>query len=117
MVRTGVLEDLYRRNEAALEARDARIRVLENEVLRLRGTEQPMDAVAAELAALYPTLRSLMYGRAVRVNASSQAVDSVPTVLATWTRLPAPADRTRIHRFLGERLKIDSVRVQHLPAR
>lgn len=117
MVRTGILEDLYSRNEAALEARDARIRILEGEVLRLRGNEQPMNDVTAELAALFPALRSLMYGRSISINQASREVDSVRTVLATWNRLPGSADRTRIRRFLLERLRVDSLRMFHLPVR
>ena len=116
MVRTGILEDLYRRNEAALEARDAKIRVLEGEVLRLRATEQPMGDVAAELAALFPTFHSIMYGRAVTLRASNQ-VDSVRTIMTTWRRLPTIAERRRVQRFLEERLAIDSIQVYHLPAR
>ncbi|NUQ12445.1 MAG: DUF389 domain-containing protein [Gemmatimonadaceae bacterium] len=111
-MRAGILEDLYRRNEAALEARDARIRVLESEVVRLRTGELPMREVTNELSVLYPTLRSLMAGRALTVGSP----DSVATVVATWSRLPSPADRSRIQRFLMERLRLDSLRVQHIAA-
>ena len=117
MVRTGILEDLYKRNEAALEARDAKIRVLEGEVLRLRAGEQPISDVTAELSALFPSLRSLMYGRAVSIERASQKVDSLRTVVATWQRLPGAAERNRIRLFLAERLKVDSLQMFHLPAR
>ena len=117
MVRTGILEDLYKRNEAALEARDAKIRVLENEVLRLRAGERPIGEVASELATLFPSLRSLLYGRAVSVASVSSSVDSLRTVLATWRRLPSSAERIRIQRFLEERLDLDSLQVFHLPGR
>ena len=117
MVRTGILEDLYKRNEAALEARDAKIRVLENEVLRLRAGERPIGEVASELATLFPSLRSLLYGRAVSVANVSSSVDSLRTVLATWRRLPSSAERIRIQRFLEERLDLDSLQVFHLPGR
>jgi uncharacterized hydrophobic protein (TIGR00271 family) len=116
MVRTGILEDLYRRNETALEARDERIRVLEDEVLRLRAGEQPMGEVAREMSALFPALHSLLYGRAIAPT-GSDAGDSVRTVVASWRRLPTPADRRRIQRFLTERLRVDSVQVHHVPAR
>jgi uncharacterized hydrophobic protein (TIGR00271 family) len=116
MVRTGILEDLYKRNEAALQARDARIRLLENEVVRLRAGEQPIGDVAVELTALFPTLHSLMYGRAISFG-DSAAVDSVRTVLATWRRLPSVADRNRVRGFLSKRLQVDSLQVLHLTAR
>lgn len=71
-----------------------------------------MREVTNELSVLYPTLRSLMAGRALTVGSP----DSVATVVATWSRLPSPADRSRIQRFLMERLRLDSLRVQHIAA-
>jgi uncharacterized hydrophobic protein (TIGR00271 family) len=117
MVRTGILEDLYQRNEAALEARDAKIRVLEGEVVRLRSGEQPMSAVTAELSALFPSLRSLMYGTAVTLTASPGRYDSVRTVVATWLSLPGASDRARIRQFLANRLGVDSLQVHHVSSR
>jgi hypothetical protein len=113
MVRTGILEDLYRRNETALEARDARIRVLESEVVRLRAGEKPISDVARELVALFPNLHSLMYGKAVSPGAG-EAGDSARTVLAAWRRLPTAGDRRRIQQFLAERLQIDSIQIYHV---
>jgi uncharacterized hydrophobic protein (TIGR00271 family) len=117
MVRTGILEDLYKRNEAALEARDSRIRLLEDEVVRLRAGEQPMGDVASELVALFPSLESLLYGRAVSVGNQTARTDSTRTIVATWRRLPDTSERRRIEEFLATRLKVDSLQVLHLPVR
>ncbi|HEX6317157.1 MAG TPA: DUF389 domain-containing protein [Gemmatimonadaceae bacterium] len=115
MVRTGILEDLYKRNEAALQARDSRIRILEDEVVRLRAGEQPMGDVANELVALFPSLESLLYGRAVSVGRQPATTDSTRTIVATWRRLPNSAERRRIQEYLSKRLRIDSLQVLHLP--
>jgi uncharacterized hydrophobic protein (TIGR00271 family) len=117
MVRTGILEDLYRRNEAALQARDSKIRLLEDEVVRLRAGEQPMADVANELVALFPSLEALLYGRAIPVGKPQARTDSTRTVVATWQRLPNSAERRRIQEFLVKRLKVDSLQVLHLPVR
>lgn len=114
MVRTGILEDLYRRNEAALADRDARIRLLEGEVQRLRSSELPMGTVTGELAALFPALRSLMYGEAMMVSGSESRLDSAQTVVATWARLPPLAERERIQAYLSSRLGVDSLRIRHV---
>jgi hypothetical protein len=117
MVRTGILEDLYRRNEAAIADRDTHIKALEDEVVRLRTAYRPVDDAAAELAALFPTLGSLQFGREARARAYAQATDTTPTVVVAWRRLPSGADRERIRQFLVARLRVDSLRVRHVPDR
>ena len=82
-----------------------------------RAGEKPMGDVARELNALFPTLESLMYGRAVTVMGDSAGVDSTRTVVASWRRLPSVADRNRVRSFLLTRLQVDSLRVVHLTAR
>lgn len=115
VVRAGILEDLYTRNQSALEGRDARIRVLESEIVRLRGLEAPMRAATVELATLYPTLRSMLLGMERIVTSPDSARDSAQTAVVTWTRLPTEADRDRVQAFLRTRLGVDSLRVRHVP--
>ena len=117
MVRTGILEDLYKRNDLALADRDARIRALEDEVVRLRAADRPVGEATTELAALFPTLGSLQFGRETRLRGGDQVVETVPTVVVAWRRLPSSADRERIRRFLTTRLKADSLSVRHISDR
>ena len=114
VVRAGILEDLYTRNEAALAGRDSRIRVLEGEIVRIRGMEGPMREATQELATLYPTLQSLMLGMARSASANGSAVDSARTVVVTWQRWPSAADRSRVQGFLRTRLRLDSLVVRHI---
>ncbi len=112
VVRTGILEDLYRKNEEAVKARDTKIALLERELLRLRQTEQPMSAVARELAALAPGMTSLLYGTAVGIAPG----DSARAVVVTWQVVPSATERARVARFLATRLGIDSLAVTHVRA-
>lgn len=114
VVRAGILEDLYTRNEAALAGRDSRIRVLEGEIVRIRGMEGPMREATQELATLYPTLQSLMLGMARSASANGSAVDSARTVVVTWRQWPSAADRSRVQGFLRTRLHLDSLVVRHV---
>lgn len=109
MVRQGILEDLYKRNERAIAARDERIRVLEDEVVRLRGNEIALPELAGELAAIYPGLLNLGLGQGLDVRA--KAAKPRATVTATWSRKPAAAERTRLLAYLKLRLKNEEVRL------
>jgi uncharacterized hydrophobic protein (TIGR00271 family) len=114
-VRTGILEDLYSRNERALADRDVRIATLEGEVVRLRAEARPVADAVTELAALFPTLRSLQLGREARpVSRAPGTADSTMTAVASWQRLPSMRDRERIRQFLASRLRVDSLRVRHV---
>lgn len=116
VVRAGILEDLYKRNQEALETRDTRIRMLEDEIVRMRGLDGPVRDATLELSALYPSLESLMIGAPVRVGQPSAARDSSRVVIATWRRLPTRTERERIRRFLQVRLRVDSLDIRDLPA-
>ncbi len=115
-VKAGILEDLYRRNQDAIEGRDSRIALLEAEVLRLRTSERPVKQAAVELGVLYPGLSSLLYGAAYLSDTTGGA-DSLRTIVATWRRRPSAAERGRIEAFLASRLGVDSVHVQHVEGR
>jgi uncharacterized hydrophobic protein (TIGR00271 family) len=113
MVRSGILEDLYTRNEAALKSRDARIKLLEGELLRVRGAQLPLVDVARELAALYPDARSIQVGPAVQAGVGSAAGDTAQAAVIAWNRMPGGPERRRVDTFLSQRLNINPLRVTH----
>jgi uncharacterized hydrophobic protein (TIGR00271 family) len=117
IVRQGILDDLYKRNEAALGERDLRIRVLEDEVVRLRSAEFPIRDLSKELSALYPALVSLGLGRELR--ASDASAETAPTIVAvaSWRRLPAAAEQARLREFLTLRLRVEGLRLVNVLSR
>ncbi len=131
-VRQGILEDLYKRNEAAIGERDARIRLLEKELMRLSVEEFPVQEIARDCRVLFPGLISLLIGREVLVTVSASngraAVNSdragdpktetgdrdttaQVVVLATWTKLLTHSELSRMQEYLAVRLKVTSVRL------
>jgi len=116
-VRAGIIDDLYTRNEKALREREGRIRVLEDEVVRLKAGEYPVQDVAREIAALHPGLASLAIARDVPAQAADDAEAGPLMVVASWVRQPSPAERTRLEAFLATRLGARTVRLVDAPAR
>jgi len=117
MVRQGVLEDLYGRTEKALGDRDARIRALEDEIIRLRAAEVPVGGITRELAALYPSLVSLGVGREVKASDPTAGTHSTVVVFASWQRLPTAREQNRLRDFLARRLAVESLRLVNNLAR
>lgn len=109
VVRQGILEDIYKRNEEALASRDDRIRVLEDEIVKLRSAEFPVQTITKELAALYPTLISIGVGR--EEMAAKETADSASkvVVVASWRKMPSVGDKTKLRTFLELRLGLESL--------
>jgi len=117
MVRQGVIEDIYKHNEDVLIARDKHIRELEAEVARLRGTELPVRALAAESAALYPAIVSLAMGHEVRVAVTSTDTPTTEIVVVSWRKKPSVSEQEKLGAFLKVRLAQQSLRVVHVVTR
>lgn len=106
MVRQGILEDLYRRNEQALAEKDDRIRLLEDEIVRLQTTRVPLEILALELAALFPDLRGLGAGRRFEM---ADSTGESTLIVASWARSPTAAVTSRLEEFLLVRLGTEDV--------
>jgi uncharacterized hydrophobic protein (TIGR00271 family) len=109
-LRLGLLEDLYERNEAALQSREDRIRLLEAELLRYQARAKPVTDITRELRTLYPNLSALAYEEVVRIDAATLRPDTLPTVLVSWTE-GRRVDLRVFEQFLRARLQVDTVQV------
>lgn len=114
MVRQGILEDLFRRNEEVNMARETRLRELEAELLKLRSAQFPLRELTHELAALYPTLVTLALGREAQVSQDTTAEATI-SVVATWRNVPAMKEQERLRIFLTRRLQVEALRLINLP--
>lgn len=107
-VRTGIVEELYLRNEEKLREKDQRIRELENQIDRI-----PMNSLVRELQALYPNVSRISYAKAIEWN--GEKLDTVPVVHVAWekkrrsARTPDPAT---IEPWLQERLGKKGLKVR-----
>lgn len=110
LVRQRALEDLYRHNEKLIGDRDARIRVLEEELIKMRTHEFPVAEIYSELSALFPTLVSLGIGREFSATAIAATSPGV-IVTASWQKLPSASDQDRLRAFLTRRLDAGTLRL------
>jgi uncharacterized hydrophobic protein (TIGR00271 family) len=77
-MRSGIIEDLYARNEQQLAEKEERIRQLEKQLDPI-----PMDALAREMAVVFPGIRRFSYANAVVW--SEGRLDTIPTAFVAWT--------------------------------
>lgn len=114
-VRSGILEDLYMRNQQVVEDKDARIRLLEQELLRYRSGGVPFETIAKEAKINYGNIDQLSYANNIITNFSS--IDTIPTFNVKWNNSLTQASRNsemaKLQQWLEVRLSsLDTVAVQ-----
>lgn len=113
-VRSGILEDLYVRNQEVIEDKDARISLLENELLRYRQETFSFRDLSREIKVNYENVENLSFANRVTTNFSS--IDTIPTFTITWRQNVSARnkreDTEKLQRWLSLRLQLDTLAVR-----
>jgi hypothetical protein len=110
-LRAGILEDLYKRNEAALQNKDEQIHLLEQELLRYRLSNVSYKKLAQEIQVQYPKVEKVGFSRLAETDMGSMQTDTIPTILVRWREYPGKAREQQLANWLQLRLDLDTVRV------
>ena len=113
-VKSGILEDLYVKNQELIENKDAKIRLLENELLKYKASGFSFRDISKEIKVNYDKVESLSYANTISTNFSK--VDTIPTFTVTWknniSKTQQKTEISKIQKWLGLRLKLDTVLVK-----
>lgn len=113
-VRSGILEDLYVRNQEVIEDKDARISLLENELQKYRTEAFSFADLSREVKVNYENVESLSFANTVTTN--FKEIDTIPTFHVTWrnnlTTRTKRDDIGKIQKWLSLRLKLDTLAVR-----
>ncbi|HSP82581.1 MAG TPA: DUF389 domain-containing protein [Gillisia sp.] len=113
-VRTGILEDLYVRNQEVIENKDARIELLERELLKFRRGDFSFVNLSREIKANYENVENLSF--ATMISTNFEKIDTIPTFTITWkNNVPARVKRTdieKMQKWLNLRLQLDTLDVR-----
>ena len=110
-VKSGILEDLYLKNQEALESKDAQIRLLEEQVKQLTAIALPFDKVGEEVKILYEGLDRFAYANMVHCDFNS--LDTITTFKMGWSN-SIPRDlqldnNKKIGAWLTKRFSLDTL--------
>lgn len=113
-VKSGILEDLYLKNQEALSGKDAQISLLEEELSQLKGAALPYESLVNEVKINYSGLTS--FGYANMVTSDFKTSDTLTTFKLKWADTIAVNDRrtneTRIKKWLQVRFKLDTLVIE-----
>ncbi len=115
-VKSGILEDLYLKNQEVIENKDAQISFLENELLKYKQGDFSFEEISKELKINYEEVESLNYANTISTN--FKKTDTIPTFNVTWDsktkNATKIADAQKIQKWLSLRLKLDTLAVRSL---
>lgn len=112
-VRAGILEDLYVRNQEMVADKDARIRLLEQELVKYQNSGIPFEKISKEAKINYANIEELSYANNLVTNFAR--IDTIPTFNVRWnSTLSRSAQETQmgqLEQWLQVRLALDTLRV------
>ena len=103
-LKVGLLEELYKKSEAAIEDKDEKIRLLESQLIQMQSQVYPIQDITAELQIQYSQLADLTIGDMI-----NQSHDTVTYAVAMFKKKPTRTDLTKIESWLKLRTKSDSL--------
>jgi uncharacterized hydrophobic protein (TIGR00271 family) len=108
-LRSGIIEELYRKNEEQLVSKEKQITLLEDELFKLKRQEIPVLDIAAEVKAQYENITEFSLTKTLMTQTDSMKQDTVYLAYAKFKRLPSIAERKRMESWLKARIKNDKV--------
>ncbi|HKL34904.1 MAG TPA: DUF389 domain-containing protein [Salegentibacter sp.] len=113
-VRSGILEDLYMKNQELIENKDEKIALLENEISKYRGSSFSFSDLSQEAKINYDGIDELGYSNLITTNFSK--TDTIPTFTVGWKENlktnEISEQKQRFERWLRVRLKLDTLQVK-----
>jgi len=114
-LRKGIIEDLYKKNEALLQSKDEKINFLEKELVRFKSDSLPLHSLRKELLVQYPEIEKFtLAGTACEMDKDS-LMDTIPIILINWSKkinkYSIKKNNKKISIWLKYRLVKDTVRV------
>ncbi|HMP98604.1 MAG TPA: TIGR00341 family protein [Cyclobacteriaceae bacterium] len=108
-LRSGIIEELYRKNEEQLIDKDRQIRLLESELTRMRSQELPVLDIAAEVKAQYENITEFSLSRTLITQTDSMKQDTIYLAYAKFKRVPNMTERKRMENWLKARIKSEQL--------
>ncbi|MFY0601759.1 MAG: TIGR00341 family protein [Cyclobacteriaceae bacterium] len=110
-LKVDIIEDLYKQNEELLKNKDEKIQLLEKELIKIKGTQYPIEDLANELKVHYESLTDFAMNDIVHQNLDSMKMDTTCYALIKFSKKPVKKDVAKLEKWLQARLKSDKVRV------
>lgn len=110
-LKTGIIEDLYKKNQEQIKTRDDRIHILEEEILRYRSQEIPIADLVTELKTINSNVLELSVTKAVISHLDSLTSDTTFLAYASFRKQPPATELSELENWLKARIKTEQLRL------
>lgn len=110
MMKTGIIEEMYKRNETNLIQRENEINELQQQLSKYRSLEKMSDEVSKEIAIQYPEVVECSMNKSVIFSNENKADTTVIVLLSTKKKI-SKASLSKMNEWLKLRLKEEKVKI------
>lgn len=115
-VRSGILEDLYSKNQEALLNKDRRISLLESELSQYRGDKFSFVDLSKEAKINYENIKEIGYSNLITTN--FEKTDTIPTFTVVWNETAGSKELTAQQKKFADwmriRLDLDTLAIKNV---
>ncbi|MBN1253139.1 MAG: TIGR00341 family protein [Bacteroidales bacterium] len=113
-IKTGILEDIYKKNEEIIYSKDQQIKFLENKIVEFKKDSIPLKKVSKEIMIQYPKITKFGYAKTIEINSENE-IDTIYSFFVKWNGYAWRAQKIEQEKILAEwlkvRLQIDTLRI------
>ncbi len=115
-LRSGILEDLYVKNQEVMENKDERILLLENELSKYRGDAFSFEDLSKEAKINYENIEEIGYSNLITTN--FEKTDTIPTFTIVWNdkvkRSDLDSQQEKFASWMRVRLDLDTLAIKNV---
>ena len=110
-LRSGIIEDLYKKNEALLATKDEQIQILQREIITMKQMQLPLTDISNELKAQHSNVKEFAINSTIITNFVTNQPDTTYLAFASFTSRPSRAEITRMENWLKARIKSEKLKL------
>ena len=115
-LRSGILEDLYVKNQEVLQDKDKRIELLESELSKYRGDAFSFADLSKEAKINYEGIEEIGYSNLITTNFQKQ--DTILTFTITWNKklrnAELKSEQSKFEKWIKVRLDLDTLSIKNV---
>lgn len=110
-IRTGLIEDLYKKNEELLKSKEKKIELLERELIKAGLARYPVEEIYNEAKAQHSNLSQFFVDKVVIAGSKKNGLDTISVAFAKFTIKPGSSEIQRFEKWLIARTKTDKIKL------
>ena len=110
-LKSGIIEDIYHKNDLALADKDEQIRVLKKELIASINVHYPIKDITEEMNAINPKIRSASANQLIYYNLDDKKMDTTITVNLRLKSRLNKAEHHTLQKWLFKRLKNEKLKI------